>query len=108
MFTISEIVTNSFGQRLQVVQPGSVVTGVRPIEAEGRDTDSVVFYPTAALKALPKVRTQFYIPVGETVSVQAPVEVEIWRNGSVSGIVSQERGTLLLTGIPGSTYFMIK
>lgn len=56
---------------------------------------------------VPKLRTQFDIPVGETISVQAPVEVEIWRSGSVFGIVSQERGTLLLTGTPGSTYFTI-
>lgn len=46
MIKNQDLVSNSFGDRLVVVQAGSVVSAVRPL---GRSEKSMTWYPTASL-----------------------------------------------------------
>lgn len=50
-------------------------------------------------------RTEIFIPLGETISLPAPVEVEmVGSDGSVWGVASQAQGEMFLTGTSFRTF----
>lgn len=53
------------------------------------------------------LQTPVEIAVGEVASFPAPVEVHMYRNGSLFGIASQDRGDLFIKGVAGFSYVKV-
>lgn len=53
------------------------------------------------------LQTPLTIPTGEVISLPAPVEVHIYSNGSLFGVVNQDHGDLFLKGVAGLSYVKV-